>query len=679
MTMERKKRKGRTPEGVCNGRVSELISQTQISSAIDDEIQSSKVSSKRGVRIGSEYVFYNPHIQKLARAQRRLRLSEKRGQLHKKTDPLPHRPETLDRAARAHRREIISTKRQNPVSANHPIVATEENSLTIASDGIDTTNNVDNYSKRTSSAPNTDERCTENDSLYYGQKNTGQSSVELLGRSCSANKHATQRENLPLPVTKKRKTNPQNVFADITNVNLGCVRGDTRRGETLEVMGQKRIHMEDSQTVFRWRRGWQSNVSSGSVVTSLRDLNGPLHSSQTCQNLPNVQAPIIPSRSQTKETMTENQCLLLGPEEEGVRLSSRKAKQKGIFLGVSSYASSKPLQFTPDPGSVITQVQPSQSTEQDLHEAEGRSYIISDIHWMNYGTVQVMKNMTKKLTRTHVKTLLFCRRSSVKQTLISGNSGKAKIRPDLVESIMEMLRECNVHLPLKNPVVRVKVISKWKDASAIIRGETQMLMGDEKGNTVLGTIVDEIMIRNECIMFEGEWYEIHGFKLMYNFRRFRVTTNRFHVFTGENTIINNVPARTDCNYYGFKEFKTILRGLAHPMYSVDVYGAMVSVGDLEHFGAPGGPMIPKMRFSLVNPGYKHLNCVAYGRNAVEIDAYWNYTRANVVLCVLSFWQIERLQGRLTFITNIEGCSRIEFELNIPEIIAFRQLIPPNAY
>ncbi|CAF1711507.1 unnamed protein product, partial [Brassica oleracea var. botrytis] len=36
-------------------------------------------------------------------------------------------------------------------------------------------------------------------------------------------------------------------------------------------------------------------------------------------------------------------------------------------------------QFTPDPGSVITQVQPSQSTEQDLHEAEGRSYIISDV------------------------------------------------------------------------------------------------------------------------------------------------------------------------------------------------------------------------------------------------------------------------------------------------------------
>ncbi|KAL0734078.1 hypothetical protein Bca4012_010288 [Brassica carinata] len=113
------------------------------------------------------------------------------------------------------------------------------------------------------------------------------------------------------------------------------------------------------------------------------------------------------------------------------------------------------------------------------------------------------------------------------------------------------------------------------------------------------------MMRNKYIMFEGEWYEIHGFKLMHNFRRFRITTNRFHVLTGENTIINNVPARTDCNYYGFKEFKTILRSLSHPMYSVDLF-------------------------------YISL-------------------------------------GRFTFITNIEGCSRIEFEPNIPEIIAFCQL------
>ncbi|KAH0889224.1 hypothetical protein HID58_051653 [Brassica napus] len=204
----------------------------------------------------------------------------------------------------------------------------------------------------------------------------------------------------------------------------------------------------------------------------------------------------------------------------------------------------------------------------------------------------------------------------------------------------------------------------------------------EQGSTIQGTISDEIMRSNRTIMGEGEWYEIFNFKLRFNFRQFRTTKNRFHVITGENTVVRKVTTTAPCNYYGFKEFKTILRGfktilrgLAHPMYSVDVYGAMVCVGQLEEVGEPGGPMKPKMVFSLVNPGYKHLKCVAYGNNAPEIDAYWNSTRANVVLCVLSFWQIERGQGRLTWIKNIEGCSKIEFEPNIPQIQSLRQLIP----
>ncbi|CAF1699561.1 hypothetical protein Bca4012_003992 [Brassica carinata] len=113
------------------------------------------------------------------------------------------------------------------------------------------------------------------------------------------------------------------------------------------------------------------------------------------------------------------------------------------------------------------------------------------------------------------------------------------------------------------------------------------------------------MRSNRTIMGEGEWYEIFNFKLRFNFRQFRTTKNRFHVITGENTVVRKVTTTAPCNYYGFKEFKTILRGfktilrgLAHPMYSV---------------------------------------------------------------------------GRLTWIKNIEGCSKIEFEPNIPQIQSLRQL------
>lgn len=64
-------------------------------------------------------------------------------------------------------------------------------------------------------------------------------------------------------VTKKRKTNAENVFKDITNVNLGNMHGVNRQVDNLEVMDQKIMPMEDNQSVFRWRRGWQTNVPIG--------------------------------------------------------------------------------------------------------------------------------------------------------------------------------------------------------------------------------------------------------------------------------------------------------------------------------------------------------------------------------------------------------------------------------
>lgn len=43
-----------------------------------------------------------------------------------KTDQLPHHKQVLYRATRAQRRQIVSMKRQHPVSGKHPILATDQ-------------------------------------------------------------------------------------------------------------------------------------------------------------------------------------------------------------------------------------------------------------------------------------------------------------------------------------------------------------------------------------------------------------------------------------------------------------------------------------------------------------------------------------------------------------------------
>ncbi|KAG2298156.1 hypothetical protein Bca4012_009359 [Brassica carinata] len=206
---------------------------------------------------------------------------------------------------------------------------------------------------------------------------------------------------------------------------------------------------------------------------------------------------------------------------------------------------------------------------------------------------------------------------------------------------------------VKKPAIRVHVISKWRTKTS----ETELLVGDEMGFIIQGTFHDECMESNKISIKEGEWYEIYDFKLIYNFRKVKATTNRYHFVTKVNTVITN------CGL------------LKH----VDIYGSLLFLGNLEFVEEAAGIVKPKTTFSLINPENAHNNCVAYGTNAVELHAYWNSTKANVVLCVLSVWRIEWDEGRFRYMTNIEGCSKIVLEPNIPEIEEFRKRIPAYVY
>ncbi|KAH0879290.1 hypothetical protein HID58_066684 [Brassica napus] len=179
---------------------------------------------------------------------------------------------------------------------------------------------------------------------------------------------------------------------------------------------------------------------------------------------------------------------------------------------------------------------------------------------------------------------------------------KSKIREDLVEAIMNMLRISN-------------------------------------GVTIQGTIRDAFPKSFETIMNEGEWFGITNFKLEHSFGRVRMTKNRYNVILSEKSIIFKSEPTTYCNYYAFKPFGSIIRGLAHPMYCIDLYGALVGVGSLETYvlqgdGVGDNSLDNKLVFSLINP---------------------------------------------EFMTNLEGCSKIMFNPSIPEIEAFKKKIPAIAF
>ncbi|CAN7059991.1 unnamed protein product [Brassica oleracea var. botrytis] len=212
--------------------------------------------------------------------------------------------------------------------------------------------------------------------------------------------------------------------------------------------------------------------------------------------------------------------------------------------------------------------------------------------------------------------------------------------------------------------VCVKLLIKGSTVVGTTRKTYQLILGDEQVTTFTKDLDDSF----EIPMEEGDWYELQNFEVAYAFGVTRVTRYRHQINLSDSSIIFKIPPLSFCHYYRFQTFENIQRGLAHPKFSIDIFGAMVAVGDIEEAEIENHSLY----FSLVNMEYEHINCVAYGEVALFLDNYWNSTNAPIVLCVLQFWEIDWGVGGFKHVKTIDGFSRILFEPDdVPEIQSFR--------
>ncbi|KAH0922693.1 hypothetical protein HID58_022711, partial [Brassica napus] len=159
-----------------------------------------------------------------------------------------------------------------------------------------------------------------------------------------------------------------------------------------------------------------------------------------------------------------------------------------------------------------------------------------------------------------------------------------------------------------------------------------------KGNTIQATLFRDLDASTEMPL-EGHCYEIKNFKLTHALERIDPICNS--------------------NFYCFPNFIDVYRGLVHPKFPIDIYVDVVGVGFLEEYMTEHNLLM-------------RATCAAYGALTHVFQYLWNSTDANIVLCVLQFWQINWGVDRLKNVTNIDGFSKIVFESNdVLEIDAFR--------
>ncbi|KAL0741851.1 hypothetical protein Bca4012_083364 [Brassica carinata] len=199
--------------------------------------------------------------------------------------------------------------------------------------------------------------------------------------------------------------------------------------------------------------------------------------------------------------------------------------------------------------------------------------------------------------------------------------------------------------------VRVKVIFKGKTEVRSMFQKTELIVGDEKGNTMQATFSGDLDSSTEIPMEEGHCYEINNFSLNHTSERVWLTKNRYHIKLSNSSLILKIDPIPRSNFYCFPNFLDVYRGFVNPKFSIDIYGAVVGVGFLEEYmteptAGNNGFIDHRIRFFVVKMDNVVIKCVAYGKLAHVLQDLWNSTDANVVLCVLQFWQLNWGKGNV---------------------------------
>uniref|UniRef100_A0A0D3E4R5 Replication protein A 70 kDa DNA-binding subunit B/D first OB fold domain-containing protein n=1 Tax=Brassica oleracea var. oleracea TaxID=109376 RepID=A0A0D3E4R5_BRAOL len=184
----------------------------------------------------------------------------------------------------------------------------------------------------------------------------------------------------------------------------------------------------------------------------------------------------------------------------------------------------------------------------------------------------------------------------------------------------------------------------------------------------------------EIELKEDDWVEILNFDIRYVFELHRTTKHKYTIKFNESSLFRKIQPVNGSNFLCCANFRGIKRGLYHPMYCVDLCGALVLAGDLiaTKLAQPANIYISilySLEFSLINLRCTHIQCVAYGALAHRLNAFWRANTADVVVTVLRLWRIEWGEGGFNYVTNMEGGSDILFDSNILEIQFFKSQIP----
>ncbi|XP_024009375.1 uncharacterized protein LOC112084467 [Eutrema salsugineum] len=206
--------------------------------------------------------------------------------------------------------------------------------------------------------------------------------------------------------------------------------------------------------------------------------------------------------------------------------------------------------------------------------------------------------------------------------------------------------------------VYVKILKVWKQYLNGVE-RLEMIVVDEKNQTMHVTLKKDFIKKNENLLEEGASRIITNFLVAHNDGKFKTNPHVYKIFFASTTSVK--PAEEmDPRILGFKfvKFSDIHEGKMNLDFLIDAIGKIVSIGDVE----------------ILNVGKRQTKKLSMEIRDTDVAQNANDV---VIVAVLRFGKLILYQGAWS-VGNCYNCSMVITDPVFPESLAFKERLPKDS-
>ncbi|KAJ9551434.1 hypothetical protein OSB04_015479 [Centaurea solstitialis] len=215
--------------------------------------------------------------------------------------------------------------------------------------------------------------------------------------------------------------------------------------------------------------------------------------------------------------------------------------------------------------------------------------------------------------------------------------------------------------------IKVRIVRIWKQSFSL-----DMILIDEKGKKIQGTIKAKLIHNFERFLAEGSIVVLSNFGVAENSGNYRIINHPCKLNFYHTTTVKKIEVFDGPVYgFGFVKFHDINNKKIGDEFAIDVIGGVVSCGNMDVYDR-NGKEGKRINFEMQDLEGKVVNCTLWDNFTQELSTFVNANKNDgCVIIIIQFARVRLWKGIPTIQNGLFG-SKLFINDNLKDIIDFKK-------